>query len=61
MDDKNYSICLCQGNLFLSIGGVTKAEIDKMNELREKDPEGTWDKKELTLLMEARKELGLDT
>ena len=48
------SINLNQGNLYISIGGVTQEEIDKMNEIQERNPKVDWSDKQLTLLNMAK-------
>lgn len=57
MSKETTSLYLQQGNLHLSVGGVTQEEIDKMEEIRKRDPEGTWDMKEVSLLNKAQEEL----
>lgn len=60
MSKETFSIWLRQGELYLSIGGVTKEEIDKMKEIRERDPQENWENRDMELLTKAMKELGIE-
>ena len=60
MSKETFSIYLTQGELYLSIGGVTREEIDKMKEIRQRDPSVNWEKRELELLDKAQEELGIE-
>lgn len=56
MNNETISLWLTQGGVRLSMT-VHKVTVDKMTEIKQRYPEGHWDKKELDLMKIAHEEL----
>ena len=57
MEKEHVSICLTQGKIHFMASGITQAEIDKMNEIKQRNPKEDWSFNKMRLLMNAIKEL----
>ena len=56
MNNDKVSVYLSQGGFRMSVQ-MPKAEADKMGEIRKRDPEGTWEERDMELHRQAQKEL----
>ena len=57
MENEPVSICLTQGKFHFMVSEITQAEIDKMNEIKQRNPQKDRSFNKMKLLMKAIKEL----
>lgn len=57
MEKEPVSICLTQGKFHFMVSGITQAEIDKMNEIKQRNPKEDWNFNKMRLLIEAINEV----
>lgn len=57
MEKEPVSICLTQGKFHFMVSGISQAEIDKMNEIKQRNPKEDWNFNKMRLLIEAINEV----
>lgn len=57
MEKEPVSICLTQGKFHFMVSGISQAEVDKMNEIKQRNPKEDWNFNKMRLLIEAINEV----